>query len=144
MLCKSTSVVWLQRGYWPCKGFEFQAVLIALFPFSLAVLFNFQAFSVFFISPSNSVQNLNLLHPQILELLLQQSMNLFLFHVLKLVAASSHLINSSIKKDQLWCFIRQLELRQTSPPPLPHYSLKGKDGEYHPLGDGCCVLSSSF
>ena len=53
--CKSTSAFWLRRGYWPCKGFDFQAVSIAFFPFSLAILFNFWAFSVFFISPSNSV-----------------------------------------------------------------------------------------
>ena len=53
--CKYTSAFWLWRGYWPCKGFDFQAVSIAFFPFSLAILFNFWAFSVFFISPSNLV-----------------------------------------------------------------------------------------
>ena len=64
VLCKSTSAFWLRRGYYPCKGFDFQAVSIAFFPFSLGILFNFQLFKffsilfkffVFFISPSNSV-----------------------------------------------------------------------------------------
>ena len=41
--CKSTSAFWLRCGYWPCKGFDFQAVSITFFPFSLAIFFNFQA-----------------------------------------------------------------------------------------------------
>ena len=53
--CKSTSAFWLRRGYWPCKGFGFRAVSIAFLLFSLPILLNFRAFSVFFISPSNSV-----------------------------------------------------------------------------------------
>ena len=28
--CKSTSAFWLRRGYWPCKGFDFQAVSIII------------------------------------------------------------------------------------------------------------------
>ena len=55
---KSTSAFWIQREYWPCKGFDFQAVSIAFSFFSLAILFNFRAFSVFFIFPSNSFYSL--------------------------------------------------------------------------------------
>ena len=49
--CKSTSAFLLWSGYWLCNGFDFQAVSIAFFPYSLAIYFNFQAFSVFLISP---------------------------------------------------------------------------------------------
>ena len=53
--CKSMTAFWLQSGYWQCNRFDLQVLLIAFFPFSLAILFNFQAFPMFFISPSNSV-----------------------------------------------------------------------------------------
>ena len=52
--CMSTSTFWLRSGCWPCKGFDFQAVS-PFSPFSLAILINFKAFSVFFISTSNLV-----------------------------------------------------------------------------------------
>ena len=58
--CKSKPAFWLRIGYWSYDGFDFQAVSIAFFPLNLlsvskAILFNFWPFSVFFISPSNSV-----------------------------------------------------------------------------------------
>ena len=139
--CKSRSAFWFQRGYWPCKDSDFLAVSIAFFPFSLAILFNFPAFSMFFISPSNSVSRTkSISHANSLASLTTES-GFFFFYALKLVAGSSRLINSSTKKDQLSMFYKIAQVESNL---SPCYFLVGKDSEYHPLGDACCVLSSSF
>ena len=139
--CKSTPAFWFQRGYWSCKDFDFLAVSIAFFPFSLVILFNFAAFSMFFISPSNSVSRSKSISCANSLASLTTESEPFFFPVLKLVAASSHLINSSTKRDQLLMFYKTAQVESNL---SPCYFLGGKGGEYHPLGDACCVLSSSF
>ena len=52
--CMSTSTFWLRSGCWSCKGFDFQAVS-PFSHFSWAILLNFQAFFVSFISTSNLI-----------------------------------------------------------------------------------------
>ena len=95
--CKSASVFWHWSGYLLCNAFAFQVVLLAFFSFSVAVFFNFWAFSCFSSPPFNSVSRYKSIFGANFLAFLQQSVNLFLFHVLKLVLASDHPINSSIK-----------------------------------------------
>ena len=81
--CKSMSAFWLQSGYWPCNNFDFQVVSIAFFPFSLAILFNFQAFPMFFISPSNSVsRSKSISHTNSLTFFFTTEWNFFFFMLL--------------------------------------------------------------
>ena len=52
-------------------------------------------------------------------------------------AASSHLINLNIERDQSSMFYKTAQVESNR---SPRYFLGGKDGEYRPLGDTCCVL----
>ena len=83
MSCNSTSAFSIRCGYWSCNGFDFQAVSIAFFLFCLAIFFNFRAFFVFFVSPSNSVSRSRPIFCANSLAFLQQTVNLF-FHASKL------------------------------------------------------------
>ena len=126
MSCKSTSAFWLRSGYWPCNGFDFQAVSMAFFPFSLAIHFNFRAFSVFFISPSNSVSRSKSISRANSLASFTTECEPFSFSCFKASLASSHLINSSIEKDRSLMFYKT-DRYESNPSPVTSWEVKTVD-----------------
>ena len=136
----STSAFWLRSGCWPWNGFDFQAVS-SFSTFSLAISLDYRAFSVFFISTSNLVSRSTSFSHANSAASFTTECEPFSFLSFKLVVASSNLINSSIAKDQSSIFYQTVWFESN---PLPRYFFRGKDNGHGPLGDACCVFSSSF
>ena len=137
--CKSTSLFCLRSGYWPCKGFDFQAVSIAFYPFSLAILFNFWVFSVFFISPSNSVSRYKLISRANFLASFTKEWEPFSFSCFK----ASYSMQSSDKFKYRRCFIRKLELIQT-PPLATSWEVKTVNISLWVMHAMCCHYLSNF
>ena len=138
--CKSASAVRNWSWYWPCNAFAFQAKLIALFPFSLAFLFNFWAFPFFLSSPLNSVSRYKSI-PWANSLASFATDCVLFFHTLKLAVASGNLMNSSIEKDRLSVFYKTFRVGSRL---TLGYFWGHKDDGHWALCDACCVFLSSF
>ena len=141
MSCKTKSAFWLRSGYWLCNVSQCQAVSIAFFPFSLAILFNLRAFSVLFISPSNSVSRSRSISLANSLASFTTECQPFPFSCIK----ASRSIQSSHKfKDRKRLIAMFYKIVRVGSNPSPRYFLGGKDVGYQHLGDACCMLQSSF
>ena len=138
--CKSASAVRHWSWYWPCNAFAFQAKLIALFLFSLAVLFNFWAFPCFLSLPLNSVSRYKSIPCANSPASFATECVLF-FHTLMLAVASGNLINSSIEKDRLSVSCKTF--RVGSKLTLGYFWGRKYDGHWA-LCHACCLFLSFF
>ena len=141
--CKSTSAFWHRNGYWSCNGFYFQVVSIAFFPFSLAILFNFWAFSMFFISPSNWVlRSKSISHANSLDSFTTKCES-FYFSCFK-ASCSIHASDKiKYRKKDRWCFIRQFELGQ-APLIVTSWDVKTVNIALWVMHAVCCNHLSNF
>ena len=135
--CKSTSAFWLRRGYWACKGFDLQAVLIEFFPFFLATLFNIRVFSVFVISQSNSVSRSKSILCANSRASFTAECEPFSFSCFK---ASFRIQSSDKFKYQNKWIVDVYETVQVGSNPYPCYFLGGKDDECQVMHAVCVVI----